>query len=168
MSTEGNKGAPRVLVVDDEESILRIHTRALIKHGYRVETALDGNAAMAALAQGPVDVILSDIDMPGMTGIQLLERVRAHDLDVPVVIITGTPSTATAMSAMEHGALRYLVKPVDLTSLLKLVDDAVRLHRIATAKRQALELAGGMDRFIGDRAGLASSFSRAMESLYNA
>jgi DNA-binding NtrC family response regulator len=76
-------------------------------------------------------VILSDIDMPGMNGlngIQLLECVRARDLDVPVVLITGNPSVETAIKAMEQGALRYLVKPVELEMFVKVAGDAVRLR----------------------------------------
>jgi EAL domain-containing protein (putative c-di-GMP-specific phosphodiesterase class I) len=161
-----DQDGPRALVVDDDEALLRIHARALAAKGYRVETAPDGNAAVKALEEHTFDVILSDIDMPGMSGIGLLQRVRAHDLDVPVVIITGAPSVDTAMAAMEHGALRYLVKPVELAVLVKVTGDAVRLHRIAKAKRQALDLAGGVDRFVGDRAGLLASFERTLESLY--
>jgi EAL domain-containing protein (putative c-di-GMP-specific phosphodiesterase class I) len=94
------------------------------------------------------------------------KRVRAHDLDVQVVLITGSPSVDTAVRAIEQGALRYLVKPVDAEVLVNVAGEAVRLHRIAKAKRQALELAGGVDRFVGDRAGLTASFDRAMESLH--
>jgi EAL domain-containing protein (putative c-di-GMP-specific phosphodiesterase class I) len=157
--------APRALVVDDDPAVLRLHAHALKSAGFAVESAGDGRAALEALAQGSFDVILSDIDMPGMTGIQLLERVRAHDLDVPVLIITGSPSVETAAAAMEHGALRYLVKPVEMQALKKVAADAVRLRRLAVAKREALELAGGIDRFIGDRAGLTASFTRAMAGL---
>lgn len=160
--TEG----PRALIVDDDEALLRAHARALGKVGYRVETAPDGEAAIRALQKGPFDVILSDIDMPGMNGIRLLERVRTHDLDVPVVLITGAPSVDTAVQAIEHGALRYLLKPIDLATLLKVTDDAVRLHRIAKAKRRALDLGGGLDRLVGDHAGLLASFGRALESLH--
>jgi EAL domain-containing protein (putative c-di-GMP-specific phosphodiesterase class I) len=156
----------RALVVDDEETVLRAHARILTGAGYEVETARDGAAAERALLTSSFDVIFSDIDMPGMDGIQLLERVRAHDLDVPVVLITGDPSVETAMQAMERGALRYLVKPVELGVLLKLAADAVRFHEIAKAKRASLELAGGMDRFVGDRGGLAATFDRALASLY--
>jgi EAL domain-containing protein (putative c-di-GMP-specific phosphodiesterase class I)/ActR/RegA family two-component response regulator len=157
---------PRALVVDDEKAVLRLHSRILTEAGYEVETALDGAAAARALEASSFDVIFSDIDMPGMDGIQLLEQVRRSDLDVPVVLITGNPSVDTAMRAMEQGALRYLVKPVEPDALLKVAGDAFRLHRIAKAKRQALDLAGGVDRFFGDRAGLAASFDRAMDSLY--
>src|SRR5262245_28623691 len=102
---------PRVLVVDDDAALLKGHARILEKAGFQVATAGDGAAAIRTLDQGAFNVILSDIDMPGMNGLQLLEQVRARDLDVPVVLITGTPSVETAARAMEHGALRYLVKP---------------------------------------------------------
>jgi len=166
LEKQPERDGPRVLVVDDDDALLRIHARALVNKGYQVETAPDGSAAALALESSSFDVILSDIDMPGMNGIQLLERVRARDLDVPVVLITGSPRVDTAIRAIEQGALRYLVKPVGLEVLVKVAGDAVRLHRIAKAKRQALDLAGGVDRFTGDRAGLAASFDRAMESLH--
>src|SRR5580692_2569324 len=166
MGTDRGLDRPRALVVEDDERILPAHARILTNAGYAVETALDGLAAVQAFGRASFDVILSDIDMPGMDGMQLLERVRAHDLDVPVIVITGNPSVETAIRAIEQGALRYLVKPVDAEVLVNVGGDAVRLHRIAKAKRQALDLAGGVDRFVGDRAGLAASFDRAMESLH--
>jgi EAL domain-containing protein (putative c-di-GMP-specific phosphodiesterase class I) len=165
MSEESQVGS-RVLVVDDEEALLRVNARVLSKAGHQVETAADGHAAERALDKASFDVILSDIDMPGMDGIALLERVRRRDLDVPVVFVTGSPSVETAIKAMEHGALRYLVKPVEPADLVKTVGDAARLHRLARAKRQALELAGGADRFMGDQAGLVASFDRALASLH--
>lgn len=72
------KDGPRALVVDDDEALLRIHARALAKSGYQVETAVDGEAAVRAFGTMSFDVILSDIDMSGMTGLTLLERVRTY------------------------------------------------------------------------------------------
>lgn len=157
---------PRALVVDDDEHVLRVHARVLTRGGYDVETAPDGQAAEQALQREHFDVILSDIDMGAMNGLELLERVRTYDLDVPVVLITGSPSIETAVKAIEQGALRYLVKPVDMQTLTKVANDAVRLHRIAKAKRKALDLAGGVDRLVGDHAGLVASFGRALTNLY--
>jgi EAL domain-containing protein (putative c-di-GMP-specific phosphodiesterase class I)/ActR/RegA family two-component response regulator len=164
--SSGSIRVARVLIVDDDPAVLRAHARAISTHGYRVDTALDGEAAMRAVREASYDVILSDIDMPGMNGLEFLDRIRTIDLDVPVVLVTGTPSVETAMNGMERGALRYLVKPVDVGTLVSVTDNAVRMHRLARAKRQALELAGGLDRFVGDRAGLAVSFDRALASLH--
>jgi DNA-binding NtrC family response regulator len=133
---------PRVLLVDDDEVLLRSYARALSGEGYEVETHLDGESALEAMNVRSFDVVLSDLDMPRLGGLALLERIRAHDLDVPVVLITGCPTLDTAIAAIEHGALRYVPKPVDASKLRTITADAVRLHRLAKAKRNALDLAG--------------------------
>jgi EAL domain-containing protein (putative c-di-GMP-specific phosphodiesterase class I) len=163
MLTSEPKTRPRILVVDDDEALLRCHSRILTAGGYQVDTALDGEAALRAARETSFDVILSDIDMPRMNGLAFLSGVRTFDLDVPVLLITGKPDLDSAVRAVEYGALRYLQKPVAIEELCKVVDDAARLHRIAKAKRQALELAGGHERWAGDRAGLTASFDRAVE-----
>lgn len=157
---------PRVLVVDDDEVLVRSYARMLVADGYDVEVRLDGEAAVRAVKGSAFDVVLSDIDMPRLSGVALLERIRAHDLDIPVVLITGSPSLETAMAAVEHGALRYLTKPVDVSHLRSVTADAVRLHRLARAKRSAIDLAGGVDRLVGDRAGLVASFGSALDTLW--
>jgi EAL domain-containing protein (putative c-di-GMP-specific phosphodiesterase class I) len=159
---------PRVLLVDDDEVLLRSYARALGGEGYEVETHLDGESAIEALNARSFDVVLSDLDMPRLGGLALLERIRAHDLDVPVVLITGCPTLDTAIAAIEHGALRYVPKPIDATKLRTLTADAIRLHRLAKAKRNALDLAGEDNKQVGDRAGLLGSFARALGSLWMA
>jgi EAL domain-containing protein (putative c-di-GMP-specific phosphodiesterase class I) len=134
----------------------------LVADGYEVEARQDGEDAVEAVGAGSYDVILSDIDMPRLGGLALIERIRAHDLDVPVVLITGSPSLETAVAAIEHGALRYLTKPVEMQKLRGVTADAVRLHRLARAKRLALDLAGDADKLVGDRAGLVSWSRRAV------
>jgi EAL domain-containing protein (putative c-di-GMP-specific phosphodiesterase class I)/CheY-like chemotaxis protein len=155
-----------VLLVDDDEMVLRAHRRVLERHGFDVATAGDGAAAVTTLHQRPFDVIVSDVDMPQMSGLSLLEHVRRHDLDVPVVLITGNPSIDGAAAAVEHGAIRYLLKPVANDLLANAVGHAARFHETAKLKRQALALAGGMDRLVGDRAELLASFDRAIDSLW--
>jgi len=156
----------RVLVVDDDETLARSYARMLVADGYDVEVRFDGESAVDAVRRTPFDVVLSDIDMPRLSGVALLERIRAHDLDIPVVLITGSPSLETAMAAVEHGALRYLAKPVEVKQLRQVTSKAVCLHRLARAKRSALDLAGGMDRLVGDRAGLVASFGSALDTLW--
>src|SRR5579859_2234472 len=157
---------PRVLLVDDDEVLVRSYARSLASDGYECDVRFDGEAAVEAIRTGAYDLVLSDIDMPRLSGLALLERIRAHDLDVPVVLITGSPSLETAIAAIEHGALRYLPKPVPAQQLRAIASDAVRLHRLARAKRLALDLAGDADRLVGDRAGLVASFGSALESLW--
>jgi EAL domain-containing protein (putative c-di-GMP-specific phosphodiesterase class I) len=158
----------RVLLVDDDEVLLRSYARSLTSDGYHCEMCFDGESAVEAIRAGSYDLVLSDIDMPRLGGLALLERIRAHDLDVPVILITGSPSLETAMAAVEHGALRYLPKPVEPHRLRSIAADAVRLHRLARAKRLALQVNGEADRLVGDRAGLVSSFGSALESLWMA
>ena len=157
---------PRILVVDDDETLVRSYARTLAAEGYDVEVRFDGEAAVNAVRGNHFDVVLSDIDMPRLSGLALLERIRAYDLDIPVVLITGSPSLETAMAAVEHGALRYLAKPVEASSLKNVTANAVRLHRLARAKRSALDLAGGVDRLVGDRAGLVASFGSALSTMW--
>jgi EAL domain-containing protein (putative c-di-GMP-specific phosphodiesterase class I) len=155
-----------ILVVDDDPMVLRAHGRVIERGGYQVETVPDGAAAIAAIERRAFDAIVSDVDMPGMNGIRLLEQVRRRDLDVPVIFVTGAPSIDAASAAVEHGALRYLVKPVANDVLVKTVDDAVKMHAVARARRQALDLAGGLERLVGDHAGLVQSFERALDALW--
>ena len=122
-------------MVDDEIALLEVWSEILGDAGWAVQTASDGKAALQILGRQSFDAILTDIDMPGLNGLQLLRAIRTRDLDVPVVLMTGNPGTETAIQAVEHGALRYLVKPVPTATLTKAVDDATRLHRLARLKR---------------------------------
>lgn len=159
----GSRG--RVLVVDDEPSLLEVVGAMLTEAGWQVDTAPDGREAIVFVDANRYDVVLSDIDMPGMNGVQLLREIRARDLDVPVLLITGHPRIDTAVEALEHGALRYLQKPVRERDLLTAVEDASRLHRMARLKRQALAAIGLEGGLPSDRAGLESRFGRALASL---
>jgi EAL domain-containing protein (putative c-di-GMP-specific phosphodiesterase class I)/ActR/RegA family two-component response regulator len=158
----------RVLLVDDDDGVLRTLARLLKRLGHVVETAHDGRTATGALQNGAFDVVLSDISMPGMNGIELLLALRQIDLDVPIVLMTGAPEVATAARAVEFGAMRYLTKPLDLDELERVIDQAVRLCRLARVRRQALQLVGNVHKFVGDRAGLEARFKKALDTLWMA
>lgn len=158
----------RVLIADDEVALLRVYKRALVSVGYAVDLANDGARAIDLVKLSEYDTIVSDISMPGMDGLELLRAVRAHDLDVPVVLVTGDPALATAMRALEYGAFRYIPKPFDLEMFTSVVDGAVLVGRMAKLRRRALELYGDPDKQVGDRAGLEASFSRAIAGLWMA
>jgi EAL domain-containing protein (putative c-di-GMP-specific phosphodiesterase class I)/ActR/RegA family two-component response regulator len=155
----------RILLVDDDPALLRAISRTLARDGRIVQCAEDGPTAIAMIADGGFDVVVSDISMPGMSGVDLLLAVRRVDLDVPVVLMTGTPDVATAIRAVEFGALRYLTKPFEHAALGLVIDQGVRLCRMARMRREALALVGDVHTFIGDRAGLEARFARAFETL---
>lgn len=155
-----------VLIVDDDEALLRSLSRLLRLRGYEPKTATSAAAAIELIQSERFDVVLSDIAMPGMDGIQLLRRLRDTDLVVPVILITGEPAVSTAVDAVEYGAFRYLTKPVANDDLVATVEKAVRYHRMARMKAKAAELLGTETAGPGDRAGLEVSFERALETLW--
>jgi EAL domain-containing protein (putative c-di-GMP-specific phosphodiesterase class I)/ActR/RegA family two-component response regulator len=158
----------RLLLVDDDPAIIRAYGAVLTRHGVTVETASDGKAASERVKAGRFDVIVSDISMPEMTGIEFLKAVRAHDLDVPVILMTGEPNLESAIRAIEYGVFRYLPKPVAGPDLWETVVRAARIHKLAALKREALELPGGDAGRLGERAALEVRFSWAMGLLWMA
>ena len=132
-------GVARVLVVDDQEALRLAYARVLARRGFSVETAADGEAALAQLRDKTYDAVLSDIGMPGLSGIDLVQRLRVAGDDVPVVLMTGDPHLETAVEAVEHGVTRYLTKPVEIDTLVSSLRGAIRLHGLARARRLALD-----------------------------
>jgi EAL domain-containing protein (putative c-di-GMP-specific phosphodiesterase class I) len=169
-STEGPRVATRgkVLLTDDDALIRGALARRLGGLGYDVTTAADGREALELLAKTSFEVIVSDIAMPELDGIQLLRAVRQQDAEIPVVLITGAPDVSSAMQAIKLGALLYLTKPVDLEELKTVVARAVRLRRIARLKQEALALLNEGGLGVADRLGLEASFDRALETLWMA
>lgn len=161
-------GDLRFLLVDDDPAIIRAYGSALSRHGATVETASNGKEAAERVKSGPFDVIISDISMPEMTGIEFLKAVRAYDLDVPVILMTGDPNLESAIRAVEYGAFRYLPKPVPGQELWETAIRAARLHKMASLKREALELPGTDGRRLGERAALEVRFSWGMSLLWMA
>jgi len=161
-------GKPRILLVEDEPTFAKVVSRVL-SDDYEVVVAADGLVASTLLTE-PFDLILTDLLLPGLSGVDLLRLVRTYDLDVPMVIMTGMPSLDTAIEAVQLGALQYLVKPVDLDLLRETVSKGVALNRLARTKRAALAIASTTEArseplFMGDRLGLRVRFDRAMQHL---
>lgn len=170
---EGTSGSDparptRLLLAEDDELLRRVFARAFRADGVEVDVAADGEAALALLRENRFDAILTDIAMPKLSGIELLRAVRQHDADVPIVLMTGGPELATALQAIEHGAFRYLVKPVELTELKSIVRRAASFHRLAQLKREALAVLGENAALKDDRASLERTFDRALRGLWMA
>jgi EAL domain-containing protein (putative c-di-GMP-specific phosphodiesterase class I) len=158
----------RVLVVDDELALLRAFGRLLERAGFRVTLCSSAPSAIERVSRGSLDAIVSDIRMPDMDGLQFLRAVREHDLDLPVILVTGEPSLQTATRALEFGAFQYLIKPVARSDLERSVVRAILAGSMARAKRQNLQMIGAHSMMLGDRAGLEAAFSRALASLSTA
>jgi EAL domain-containing protein (putative c-di-GMP-specific phosphodiesterase class I) len=157
----------RVLIVDDEESVRRALARILQRDGHEILEASGGHEALHWLKQAAtLDAVISDINMPKMTGLELLRTVREYDLDLPVMLITGNPGIASAIEAIDYGAYKYLTKPVDLPELSDHVWRAITLRRMARLKREALSVLGEDTRQAADRTALELSFNRALTSVW--
>jgi EAL domain-containing protein (putative c-di-GMP-specific phosphodiesterase class I) len=156
------------LLVDDDPSLLRLFCRLLEEAGFEVVTAANGKEAIQKIETNGFDVILSDILMQDIGGIELLRAVRQHDRDVPVLLMTGGPELTSAVEAVEYGALRYMEKPFKPNELVSAVREASSLHALALLKREALALAGeGLHRPV-NRVALESNLVATLESLWMA
>ena len=107
----------RILVVDDDRSALSALRQLLGDSGYAVESAEDGVAALEIADERHPDVVVTDLDMPRMNGMELLEKLRARDPDLPVIVVTSLQDTASAVAAMRAGAEDYLTKPLEFDAL---------------------------------------------------
>jgi PAS domain S-box-containing protein len=162
-----HSGSPKVLVVDDDALVRRSIVRILQVGGCQVAEADGGRAAAEHVERSPVDVIVSDLEMPGGGGLDLLRRVRRVDLDVPVILITGKPDVRSAAEAIQHGVFRYMTKPLDLDLLEKAVRHAARVHALAKIRREAFSATGNAHaRAAADRAGLEVRLDAAIDSLW--
>jgi DNA-binding NtrC family response regulator len=142
---------PRVLVVDDEVSV-RESLRLILKERCEVTLAASGEAALELATARAFDVILLDILMPGMDGLDLLERVRAHTHVPQVIMLTATKTVKTAVRAMKLGAFDYVTKPFDIDELIVLVERAAQssgLLQEVTALRQEVGQRYSVDNVIG-------------------
>ncbi len=123
----------RILVVDDEERQREIYRDILQGEGYKAETAASGEAALKMFEHARFDLVLTDLNMAGMTGLELLTEIVMDDPTVAVIMITGYPSIKSAVEATRKGVYQYLEKPVDRDTLLHVVDEV--FERAASLKR---------------------------------
>ena len=131
-----------ILVVDDEEIVRDSLASWLQEDGYRVDTAPDGPTALAKLAQQPYDILLVDLKMPGMDGLQVLAQAKNLQPDAPVIIMTAYATVDTAVQAMKQGAYDYLVKPFEpeeLSLLVGKLTNVQALRRENVLLRKALK-----------------------------
>ena len=120
-----------ILIIDDEEDILDVLSDVIRHWGYLPIVARDGQDALQKYQDMPVDLVLSDIKMPKMDGISLLERIRKLDKKAVIILLTGYPTIESAVQAMKDGAFDYLIKPVNLDELKLKIDRGLERLRLA-------------------------------------
>jgi DNA-binding NtrC family response regulator len=119
-----------ILVVDDDHSLRNMLSIVLSKEGYQVEEAASGLEALKKLKGGKYDLVVSDIRMPDLSGIELLKRIKTHDPELPVIMITAYAATHDAIEAMKLGAEDYLLKPFNLEELKIVIGKSLSQKRI--------------------------------------
>ncbi len=125
----------QVLLVEDDPIVRLAYMKVLRTSGLDLETACDGVEALEKVRAGAFDAVVSDINMPRLSGIEFLRALRELSLDVPVVLVTGGPALETAVRAVEYGAYRYLTKPVDIEALAVTVRGAAEAGQRARERR---------------------------------
>lgn len=128
----------RILVVEDEEQLNKAVSNYLIGHGYSVISCLEADQAFEQLAQQRVDVIISDIMMPGIDGYELAESVRKADPNIPILFVTALDDIASKKRGFRIGIDDYMVKPIDLEEVLIRVEALIRRANIAKGKKLAV------------------------------
>jgi EAL domain-containing protein (putative c-di-GMP-specific phosphodiesterase class I)/CheY-like chemotaxis protein len=136
MSPTEQKVIGNVVLVEDEEMLREAYERILAPVGVTVMPFESAEAALDCISSQQVDAIVCDINLPGISGTDLLLEVRKRGLDVPVILISGSPSVQSAASAVEFGAMRYLLKPVNSDELRDAVKTAVNLTRVTKLQRE--------------------------------
>jgi DNA-binding NtrC family response regulator len=120
----------KILVVDDEQSMTQFLGIVLRKEGYEVTTVNSGRDALERVKAEPFDVVITDIKMPGMDGIQLLEGIKKHDINIPVVLMTAYASQQSAIDAVNLGAYQYLLKNAKNDEIKLVVRNALEMRRV--------------------------------------
>lgn len=125
-----------VLVVDDEDSIRQALERFVTRLGYRAVMARDGITALERVAQNHFDLILCDVRMPGVSGVELVPKVLERDPDVAILMLTAVDEPRTAVECLKLGAYDYLIKPVDLDELELAMRTALRRRQLEMERRE--------------------------------
>ncbi len=146
-------GPVRVLIVDDEEQLARAFRRKLTAEGYVVTTASSAEEGLSLTEKQTFDVALLDIRLPGIDGVQLLEKLRKQEPTMEVIMLTGHASVDTAIQSMKLGAYDYLSKPCKLNELTQVIMKAYEkkaLKEKAMVLEEQLARMEVRDKFVGD------------------
>lgn len=142
----------RILIVDDDQSMCEMLDAYLRRHGFEAFSHTSAERAFSTLLEQDFDVVLADVNMPGMNGIELCERVAANKTDIPVIVMTAFGNLDNAVAAIRAGAYDFVTKPIDLDILALTLQRAVK-HRELNEKVKALTVAVSASRFLDELVG---------------
>lgn len=124
----------RVLLVDDQVEFVETLVKRMLRRGLDIRGVSSGQEAFSVLASQPVDVVILDVKMPEMDGIEVLKVIKRQHPGVEVIMLTGHASLEMAMKGMKNGAYDYLMKPMDIDELLYKIEDAYNLKQLQSEK----------------------------------
>jgi len=152
------KSQPKILLVEDDASIVGGLKKELQVEGYEVAVAERGDKGLAQAKEQPFDVVITDLKMPGLSGLELVEQLHASKPKLPIILMTAFGTTETAIEATKLGAYDYLLKPFDMVELLDLVAKSVACNRLMSEPVEMGEARSNQSAIIGN--------SRAMQAVY--
>src|SRR3954451_7643716 len=120
----------KVLVVDDDADLRLAVSSALSENHYHVDQAVDGEEAVNRVRAGRYDLVLMDVNMPRMTGLEALKEIKAHDPSIIVIMLTAFSNVRDAVEATKEGAYNYLEKPIKAENLVYLIDKALKARQM--------------------------------------
>jgi cyclic di-GMP phosphodiesterase len=154
---------PRILVTDDEISVREVLAEGLESFGFPVLQAGNAAEAFRLVQGGGIGLVLSDIDMPGETGLSLLARIKAHDPDIDVIMVTGVIDVDTAISTIRRGASDYVTKPFNLEEVRIVVERTLEKRRLILENREYQQ---NLEIKVGERTRELVLKNREVEQLY--
>jgi DNA-binding NtrC family response regulator len=149
----------KLLIADDERHVAEGLQMLLTEEGHEAETATDGNEAWDKVQTGEFGLVLADLKMPGLDGLELFARMREQGIDSELIIITGAGTVASAVEAMRLGAYDYLTKPLDLDRLKALIPKALEKYEVRAANKQLQQRLESLTRY-GEMLGQSEEMRR--------
>ena len=158
------KSKPKILLIEDDAGIVGGLKKELQLEGYEVAVAERGDTGLAQAKEQPFDVVITDLKMPGLSGLELVEQLHASKPKLPIILMTAFGTTETAIEATKLGAYDYLLKPFDMAELLDLVAKAVACNRLMSEPVVMGE--GGASTGLRSNQSAIVGNSRAMQAVY--
>ena len=139
-----------ILIIDDEKAIRKTLSEILSYEGYKIEEAGDGEEGLKKFRDRSFEVVLCDIKMPKLDGIEFLDKAREHNPDIPVIMISGHGTIETAVEAVKKGAYDYIAKPPDLNRLLITIRNAMDKNNLVTEAKVLKRKVSKVEQMIGE------------------